>query len=423
MTSGNFRPFPISSVVIERSERQRRELTHIDELAESINRIGLIHPIVLTADGVLVAGERRLTACRALGWTSIPAQFVEDLSDYDLQCIEFEENVKRKDLTWQDYTATIDRFHKLKMENEVGWTQEKTADALGITKQSVSQHLDVASALTNDRVAGAEKFSVASNIVRRNNERARTSVLKTVTDIFKAPEEVASAEAPPIQLANFHEWQETYAGPKFNLIHCDFPYGINVADAPRQNSAIKDYYEDTPDTYWALVSRLSRAMENVIADSAHLIFWYSMDYYADTVVELTRMGWKVNPFPLIWHKIDNAGIAPDPQRGPRRTYETALFASRSDRLLTQAGAKSNSFGYPGSRKEGQHVSYKPTPVLRHFLSMVCDEYTSILDPTCGSGSAIRVARDLGARQCLGLEAIEEFYNRTILHWENDDVYS
>src|SRR5437667_7760504 len=102
MTSGNFRTIPTSSIIIQRSDRQRRELTAIDELAESIQRIGLINPPVVTADGVLVAGERRLTACRALGWTSIPVQFVEELSDYELQTIELEENVKRVDLPWQD---------------------------------------------------------------------------------------------------------------------------------------------------------------------------------------------------------------------------------------------------------------------------------------------------------------------------------
>src|SRR5690606_37631741 len=132
---------------------------------------------------------------------------------------------------------------------------------------------------------------------------------------------------------SFHEWQESYNGPKFNLIHCDFPYGINVADAPRMSSTIKDYYEDSPDVYWSLVARLARAMDNVVAESAHLMFWHSMKFYRDTVFELERMGWKVNPFPLIWHKSDGAGIAPDPQRGPRQTYEAAIFASRGDRKI------------------------------------------------------------------------------------------
>ena len=54
MTSGTFRSIDTASIIVERSERQRRELRNIDELAESIQRIGLINPIVITQDGVLV---------------------------------------------------------------------------------------------------------------------------------------------------------------------------------------------------------------------------------------------------------------------------------------------------------------------------------------------------------------------------------
>ena len=95
MTSGTFRSYDVAAITVERSERQRRELRNIDELAESIQRIGLINPIIITQDGVLVAGERRLSAIRKLGWTHVSVQFVEELSDYELQTIELEENIKR----------------------------------------------------------------------------------------------------------------------------------------------------------------------------------------------------------------------------------------------------------------------------------------------------------------------------------------
>jgi len=158
-------------------------------------------------------------------------------------------------------------------------------------------------------------------------------------------------------------------------------------------------------------------MDNLIAESAHLIFWFSMEKYQPTFEFLSGIGWEVNPFPLIWHKSDNAGVAPDPQRGPRRTYETAFFANRSDRRITQAGAKSNSFAFPGNRGGAIHVSEKPKEVLRHFMSMVCDEYSLIFDPTCGSGNALKIGLELKANTVLGLELSEEFYNNAIAGWE------
>ena len=54
------------------------------------------------------------------------------------------------------------------------------------------------------------------------------------------------------------------------------------------------------------------------------------------------------------------------------------------------------------------MSEKPEPMLRHFFGMLVDENTVLLDPTCGSGSALRAANSLGARFVLGLERNAEF---------------
>jgi len=437
MTSGRFQSVPIDSIIVNRPERQRRELRNIDDLALSIRNRGLINPITIDPDYNLIAGERRLTACRQLGWTSISVQFSSELDYYELQMIELEENVKRVDLTWQEEVEAIARFHQLKIDNEPEWTQAATSEALGLSEQDVSRKLAVASEMHNEVVANADRFAAAANIVSRNNERKKSSALESVdlmigksAAIYTPDEEVeailAKSEASqraaiPLLNTNFHEWQESYDGPKFNLIHCDFPYGINVADAPRMSATIKDHYEDSPDVYWALLHRLSLAMDNVVADSAHLIFWHSMKFHVETKDALELMGWSCHPFPFIWHKSDGAGIAPDPQRGPRQTYEAAIFATRGDRKITQAGCVANSFAHPGRRNNEGHVSEKPYAMLKHFMRMICDEYSLVLDPTCGGANALKVAEDLGANRVLGLEQLEDFYVAACNDWENRDA--
>lgn len=429
MTTGNFQSVLVTSIWVDRSERQRRELRNVDELAESIRRIGLIHPINIREDGKLIAGERRLEAIKLLGWTHISAQLSEDETDEkQLYAVELEENVKREDLTWQEEVAALERYHKFQVAENDSWSQEDTAAAIGYSQQEVSRKLSVAAQMDNEVVAGADRLSAAFNIVSRNAERKKSSAVDAIAAVASTmvdtPADEADAEEPvpapaavvPLLNVSFHDWQETYNGPKFNLIHCDFPYGINVADSPRMDATIKDYYEDSPDVYWDLVARLGRAMDNVVADSAHLIFWHSMKYHADTVESLTRMGWTCNPFPLIWHKSDGSGIAPDPQRGPRQTYEAAIYAIRGDRKITEAGCVANSFSHPGRRDGAIHASEKPYAMLKHFLRMVCDEYSYVLDPTCGSGNALKVSEDLGATRVLGLEQLPEFHQIAVDNW-------
>lgn len=48
-----------------------KEGARLDKLIETIRKNGLIYPILITADRSLIDGNRRLTACRALGHTTI----------------------------------------------------------------------------------------------------------------------------------------------------------------------------------------------------------------------------------------------------------------------------------------------------------------------------------------------------------------
>lgn len=401
MISGEFTAYPIRDITINREARQRKTIDDIDSLAESLTKIGLIHPIVITREGVLVAGERRLTAATSLGWTHIPVQFTDELSAEDLHLIELEENVRRKNLTWQEEVEAVAAYAKFRKETIGPESLDVIAEDLGVSKQYLSESIILADNLSNPAIAAADKKSTARNLIKRDKARALASSLEAI-------DESPKPEVPLIN-ADFIEWSETYTGPKFNLLHCDFPYGIN-ANKQQQGSNIAMYggYADSPDVYFELLRSLHKAMSNVVADHAHLIFWFSMDFYHETKAALSEMGWKVNAFPLIWHKSDNTGLLPDPNRGPRRTYETAFFATRGDHPIVRAVA--NSHAHPGADKS-VHMSEKPRPMLEHFLRMVVDEHSRVLDPTAGSGNAIIVAKQLGAASVLGIERDPTFYER------------
>lgn len=86
---------PIRSVVI--GQRRREKLGRLQSLANSIKAHGLIHPILLRGD-TLVAGHRRLEACRSLEWKTIPARRIDQMTDDELRAVELDENVAREAL-------------------------------------------------------------------------------------------------------------------------------------------------------------------------------------------------------------------------------------------------------------------------------------------------------------------------------------
>jgi N6-adenosine-specific RNA methylase IME4 len=87
---------------IEVGFRYRKDLGDIRALTNSIMEVGLLHPVVVTPSGRLIAGQRRLEACRELGWTEVPVTIVDLLQ---AARGEAHENFVRKDLLPSEIVA------------------------------------------------------------------------------------------------------------------------------------------------------------------------------------------------------------------------------------------------------------------------------------------------------------------------------
>jgi len=87
---------------IEVGLRYRKDLGDLAALAESIEEVGLLHPVVVTPDGKLIAGQRRLEACRLLDWVDVPVTVI-DLAEVVRG--EQHENFVRKDLLPSEIVA------------------------------------------------------------------------------------------------------------------------------------------------------------------------------------------------------------------------------------------------------------------------------------------------------------------------------
>ncbi len=142
---------------------RKRQAGNLDSLKDSIREIGLMQPITVTADLVLIAGFHRLTACKELGWDTIPAIIVE-LDGLQAELAEIDENLIRNELTmleratWQNRRKEIyetlhpevkhggDRkSHEAKSSGQVGHLNERNpetytenaAKAQGVSERNV----------------------------------------------------------------------------------------------------------------------------------------------------------------------------------------------------------------------------------------------------------------------------------------------
>jgi len=117
----------------------------LEELAQSIESQGLIHPITVEpiGDGTyrVVVGERRMRAYLLLGRTTIEAKIRDDLTNPKKRLIyQVAENVNRKDLTDADMATSIRSLMKGTDEVEP-MTQTQIAKALGKSEGWVSRYV------------------------------------------------------------------------------------------------------------------------------------------------------------------------------------------------------------------------------------------------------------------------------------------
>ncbi|MDR2527200.1 MAG: ParB/RepB/Spo0J family partition protein [Rickettsiales bacterium] len=110
----------------------------LQELANSIRKIGIIQPIIVRIKGdgyEIAAGERRFRASKIVGLSKIPV-CVKNLTDEDMQTIAIIENIQRSNL---NVIEEAEGFNKL--INNFNYKQEEVGDIVGKSRAHITNIL------------------------------------------------------------------------------------------------------------------------------------------------------------------------------------------------------------------------------------------------------------------------------------------
>ncbi|MGB5228910.1 MAG: ParB/RepB/Spo0J family partition protein [Eudoraea sp.] len=111
----------------------------LQELASSINELGVIQPITVRKSDFnkfqLVSGERRYRASKLIGLRTIPA-YIRIANDQESLEMALVENIQRQDLDPIEIALSYNR-----LINEIGLTQEKLSDRVGKKRSTIANYL------------------------------------------------------------------------------------------------------------------------------------------------------------------------------------------------------------------------------------------------------------------------------------------
>lgn len=411
---------PLDKIKVEDRQRKIFVPKPIEDLAESISTKGLLHPIVLRLEDddtyTLVAGERRLRAISQLH--EVGAQFtcngaliqpdhapfilVSDLDEIGRKEAELEENLLREDLTWQERNDAIAELHRLRgeqnPEHSRGDTAQELVERTEMPRPSAYRAVQNAMILDNfkedEEVQRAKTESEAVKIAKRKLEeefRAATHYPTPKRGSYACIQGDAREVLPTLKKDFYH------------AIIADPPYGMG-ADEFGDAAQNKHHYEDSEEYALEIATTILDQGWHLCRDNAAMLMFCDVDYFS-RLKELARgCGWVPWRTPIIWSK-GGMGHAPDPNRGPKRTYECILYARKEDMRVKTAF--SDVVTVPADR-DRYHAAQKPVALYKYLLSQFLYEGDHVLDPCCGAGTIFYAAEELKLR-ALGIEQNDRFF--------------
>lgn len=182
--SSTINEIPISEIDANPNQPRREfDPVALQELADSIQQIGIIQPITLRqmpgGRYQIIAGERRWRASQLAGLTTLPA-YIRTIADENVMEMALVENIQREDLN--DIEIALAYQHLLEGE---GMTQERVAKRVGKSRTAVANYLRLL------KLPAQVQMALQNNEVDQGHARALLSLdspsaqIKLFKDILK----------------------------------------------------------------------------------------------------------------------------------------------------------------------------------------------------------------------------------------------
>ena len=446
----------------------------LSDLQDSLSKPpGLINPITVRRDCTLIAGESRLKVIGVLIDLGMPVFFngeqlpsgvipvlmpKTDLAEVDYLTMELHENTIRSGFTFmeeQEAIAKIARINReiLESRNGVKTGAEKIAEAmakappLGLPALKIPTPEQLNKEAIKQTAISMGDGVLSETKVRQVREALKiTEAVKNNPELAKQMEKVTTNKEAAKVLENFANQERQvelarivgkgFSAKNHKIIHGDclieLPkleekfdvcltdpiYGINAGNfgnaAGKMNNFVHKY-EDSPETFHAIMPKALKLMTRVMKPAAHVYLacdirnYFALKDYLEKASDPDNP-WKVTSAPFIQYKL-GGGRVPVPGLTPRRSYELWLYAYRGGKK--EHRCINDVIECSADRVENQsHGAGKPKELLKTFLIRSCQPGDRVLDFMAGSGSIIPACHELNLA-CTAIEISDEYYGTCV----------
>ena len=376
--------WPIARLIPSARNARTHSDAQVAEIAGSIQAFGFSNPILVGADGDIVAGHGRLAAARQLGLTEVPVVVLSGLTDLQRRQLMLADNRIALNAGWD-----LDMLHLELTDLSVLGADLK---ALGFTAEELAKALNPAGAngLTDE------------NEVPELPEKAVTAV----GDIWLAgSHRIACGDSTDAAAV-----AALLGGLAPELMVTDPPYGVDYDPAWRHRlgvnrSARRGKVRNDDQADWAAAWGLFKG---------NIAYVWHGALHATTVADsLVDNGFAVRA-QIIWAK-ERLVMS----RGDYHwQHEPCWYAVRTKGHWTGDRKQTTlwTIASGGQDSKTTHSTQKPVECMRRPMQNNSNPGQAVYDPFLGSGTTLIAAETTG-RVCLGMELEPRYVDVAVRRWQ------
>ena len=410
--------------VIVPPDALRKNLGDIEGLMGSIEEWGLLHPIVLNQDFVLIAGLRRLEACKRLAWDSIPFTQI-NVESGEVIYLAVDENIKRKPFTPSELYKVAKMIQEIEKEKAAEKQRKagkhgkeggrgKSKNPHGSTIHKSSQNW---SNLSRAKVAKA--VGVGENYLRRigNVVEAAETDPETCGDLVRIMDESGNVSEALRQLKSRQRQAEIKMSANkavlsdnnrviladnmrmiqhetVDLVCTDPPYNISrdrrveFNDRAAMSNDFGDWDWIPDDEFLRLLHDWSKEFYRVLKPGGSAYVFSSQIFLSYLRTRLISAGFHFKNV-LTWH------IA-----NPKPKSDKTSWLNATDFILFGIKGSAHTFNWTsasdmrsviaapvcGGKERRDHPTQKPLSVVTRLIAASSKPGDLVLDPFAGSGT-------------------------------------
>ena len=354
----------------------------VEGIAASMRRFGFTNPLLVSADGEVIAGHGRLAAATLLGLEEVPVLVLDHLTEAERRAYLIADNRLAELATW-DKQMLADEVAALLAE-------DLPADLLGFSDEDLA-------ALLDDLDGDEEEPEVPDDDVEERIDRASELLEEwgvATGDLWAlGPHRLLCGDAT--QAASY---SRLLAGESVDIVVTDPPYGVDYVGKTADALTIQN--DGASDLRGLLGAAFRHAADACRPGATWYVTAPAGPQFLEFATSLALLGiWRQT---LVWLK--NAFVLGHSDFHYRHE---AIFYGWKPGAPHQAPpdrGHDTIWQFDRPARNGEHPTMKPPGLFAHALQLSSKKGARVLDPFAGSGTTLIAANAVGrVARCIELD--------------------